>query len=145
MMIKIFIDSSVLIAGLISDEGASSKILSFCESKIVEGWISSQVIKEVEENIKRKIPQILNGFQKLKLSSNLKILKIPNPSILEKARKWIKDKNDAPILAAAKQLDIDVLLTLDLRHFIKDTNVSKKSELQIMTPGEFLKGFIKFC
>ena len=145
MMIKIFIDSSVLIAGLISDEGASSKILSFCESKIVEGWISSQVIKEVEENIKRKIPQILNGFQKLKLSSNLKILKIPNPSILEKARKWIKDKNDAPILAAAKQLDIDVLLTLYLRHFIKDTNVSKKSELQIMTPGEFLIGFIKFC
>lgn len=143
-MIKIFIDSSVLIAGLISDEGASAKILSFCESGILEGWISHQVIKEVEENIKRKIPQILNNFQKLKLRSNLKILKILNTSILDKAQKWIKDKNDAPILAAAKQLNVDVLLTLDLRHFIKDTNVSKKSGLKIMTPGEFLKGFIKF-
>lgn len=143
-MIKIFIDSSVLIAGLISDDGASAKILSFCEGGIIEGWISDQVIEEVEKNIQRKIPQILNGFRELKLKSGLKVLKNLNSSIIKKAGEWIKDKNDVPILAAAKQLEVDVLLTLDLRHFIKDLNVSRKSGLKITTPGKFLQGFIKF-
>lgn len=143
-MIKVFIDSSVLIAGLISDEGASAKILGLCESEIFEGWITNQVLEEVERNIQRKIPQIFKNFFKIKIKSKLKVLKSLNPATLKKAENWIKDKSDVPILAAAKQLNVDVLLTLDLRHFIKDLNVSKKSGLQIMTPGEFLKGFVKF-
>ncbi|MEK7673092.1 MAG: PIN domain-containing protein [Patescibacteria group bacterium] len=143
-MIKIFIDSSVLISAMISDEGASAKILSFCEGEVMEGWISLKVLEEVERTIKKKVPEILPKFEKLKLSSNLQILKKLDSEVLKKADKWISDKNDVPILAAAKQLAVDALLTLDLRHFIKDLNVTKKSGLEILTPGEFLKGFVKF-
>lgn len=144
-MIKVFIDSSVLIAALISKDGGSAKILSFCEAGIFEGFISTQVIEEVGKTLKRKIPELIDRFEKLKFKSDLRVLKKINPPVLKKAQNWIKDKKDVHILAAAKQLQVDVLLTLDLRHFIKDPEVAKKSNLQILTPGEFLKGFYKIA
>lgn len=142
-VIKIFIDSSVIIAGLISAEGGSAKVLSLCESGIIEGWISRQVVDEVEKTMKNKAPYLCVHFEKLKIKAKLKILeKVKNKNLLS-AKSWIMYKNDVPILAAAKDLNVDVLLTLDLRHFIKDPMVSKKSGLIIMTPGNFLKGFLK--
>ena len=142
-MIKVFIDSSVIIAGLISDEGGSAKILALCESGVVEGWISDKVIEEINEVIARKFPELNIHFKKVVKIAKLKMVKNLNKKLVKEAEEWISDSNDAPILAAAKFAKVDVLLTLDIRHFIRDVEVTKKSKLQIMTPGEFLQGFVK--
>lgn len=138
---KIFIDSSVIIAGLLSDSGGSAKIMGFCESKLLEGHISSQVVEEISSVIKRKIPEISEDFNALVRFSNLKILKMVPKEIQSKAKTWITDPNDSHILAAAKHLQVDYLLTLDIHHFIKDKSVAKKSQLKILTPKEFLQTF----
>ena len=142
-MIKIFIDSSVIIAALISKTGASREVLIFRESSFFEGWISTKVIDEVTKVIERKSLILENDLKEILNVANLKVVKKLDPFLLLETSKWIKDKNDAHILAAAKQADVDIILTLDIRHFIKDLEVSKKSGLKIMTPGEFIKGFIK--
>lgn len=143
MKIKIFIDSSVIIAALLSSDGGSAKIFKLCEAGTAEGWISNKVMEEVSRTIKRKFPELKPCFYQLLKAAGVKISKNPSRNIIKKAEGWIKDHNDAPILAAAKLAKVDVILTLDIRHFIKDTDVAKKSSMQIMTPGEFLKGFWK--
>ena len=143
MKIKIFIDSSVIIAALLSSDGGSAKIFKFCEAGIAEGWISNTVIEEVDRNIKRKFPELKLYFYKLLKVAGIRISKNPSKNMIREAEAWIKDRYDAPILAAAKLAKVDVVLTLDIRHFIKDTDVAKKSGMQIMTPGEFLNGFWK--
>lgn len=142
-MLKIFFDSSVIISAIISKEGASRQILTFCEGHIMEGWISQLVKEEISRNIKRKLPELQNELDNILKISRFKIIEKIPPKLLAKTKNWIKDKNDAHILAAAKLADVNVLLTLDIRHFIKDQEVAKKSNLQILTPGEFLKGFYK--
>lgn len=136
---KIFIDSSMLIAALISPQGGSAKILELCEAGLVEGHISKQVIYEITRVIERKLPALGPHFSRLLKITALKILPIVSKNLIRKASMWISDKNDAPVLAAAKFLRVDYLLTLDIRHFIKDPAVAKKSGVKIMSPGDFLK------
>lgn len=143
-MIRIFIDSSVIVAAMFSSEGGSSKILALCEAGLLEGNVSKHVTDEVGEVLKRKFPEMIEDFENLLKLANLKVLKKVKEAEIARAKNWISDKNDVPILAAAKQLNVDVLITLDIRHFIKDEDVSKKSGLRILTPGEFLRGFVKY-
>lgn len=135
---KLFLDSSVLLAALWSETGGSAKILALCEAKMVEGYISNTVIEEVQRVLARKAPEILPIFKKLLKVTQLKIVHDVTPHRIEQAKKWIKDPNDAPILAAAKKERVDALITLDLKDFIRDPNVSLKSGLKIYTPGDFL-------
>ena len=138
---KIFLDSSVLIAAFLSPEGGSAQILEFCEAGLLQGNISRDVIREIEEVVARKLPEIRSKIQKIIRFSALKIIGKIRPALLKKSKGWIADPGDAKILAAAKQNDVQYLITLDLRHFIKDPRVAEKSGLKILTPGDFLKMF----
>lgn len=138
---KIFLDSSVLIAALLSSEGGSAQILEFCEAGLLQGNISRDVLREIEEVVQRKLPEIHSKIRKIMRSSSLKIIGKIHPLLLKKSRGWIADPGDAKILAAAKQGRVQYLITLDLRHFIKDPRVAEKSGLKILTPGDFLKMF----
>lgn len=138
---KIFFDSSVLIAALLSETGASAKLIATCESGSLEGFISQDVLNEVLEVIKRKFPHFKQEFlQRIKV---LTIVKAASKPKLKFAKNWIKDPNDVQILLGAKEAKADYLLTLDIKHFIKDKDVSKKSGLKILTPGDFLES-LKF-
>lgn len=128
---------------MISSEGASRQVLTLCEAATLEAIISDKVIEEIKRVVKIKLPEIQTDLDELLTRVKFKIIKKIPADLLRKACDWISDPNDVPILAAAKSGDVDVLLTLDIRHFIRDQNVSKKSGLKIMTPGEFLQGFWK--
>ena len=61
----------------------------------------------MDRNIKGNLPDWLYFYQLLKLLA-LKYLKI-HPGYDKKAEAWIKDHNDAPILAAARIAKVDVV------------------------------------
>ncbi len=145
MKIKIFIDSSVIISALISTEGASRQVLMLCEATTLDGIISDKVVEEIKRVTKLKFPEMEVILDEILNRAKFKIIDKVPAAISKKAQAWISDPNDVPILAAAKFAEVDVLLTLDIRHFIRDLNVSKKSGLKIMTPGEFLQGFWKMA
>lgn len=135
---KIFLDSSVIIAALLSPQGGSGRILELCEAKIIKGIISKDVVREIQEAIERKLPELKSSFKKLLKISRLRTIKQIKSSWRHKAKRWISYEKDALILAGAKQANVDFLLTLDLKHFIKDQTVAQKSGLKIYTPGDFL-------
>lgn len=136
--IVFFLDSSVLIAGIISSQGASRTLLLLGEDKKVVIAVSEQVIAEVERNIARKAPKALPFVREILTRINVRIFHDPSVEIVQKHLDWIQHVVDVPILITAVQADVDFLVTLNKRHFIDEPKIAEVSDLRIGTPGDAL-------
>jgi len=136
--IDLFLDSSALMAGIISDQGAARALLLLGEDEKIILTVSEQVIAEVERNIARKLPRLLPVTRKMILQTNVRILNDPSPEEVHEHLDWISHAADVPILVAAARAKVDFLVTLNTRHFIEDMGVSRRSGLRIGTPGDAL-------
>ena len=134
----IFLDSSALIAGAISESGAAHVLLNLGETRDIVLIASELVILESERSMARKSPGNLVHLRQLIKSSNLRI--VPNPSRKEVEANFylIKDPTDVPILVAAMKAKVDYLATHNSRHFLDDPKVAELSGLKIGTPGDVL-------
>jgi predicted nucleic acid-binding protein len=63
--LRVFVDSDVLLAGSASTTGASHLILQLSELGLIDAVGSEQVRREVERNLKRKLPAALPDFRLL--------------------------------------------------------------------------------
>lgn len=135
---RIFLDSSALIAGAISESGAAHILLNLGETRDNVLIASELVILESERSIARKSPGNLDDLRQLIKSSNLQI--VPNPTRKEVEAKFylIKDPADVPILVAAIKANVDYLAPYNRRHFLEDRKVTELSGLRIGTPGDAL-------
>jgi predicted nucleic acid-binding protein len=137
--LKVFLDSSALIAGVASTKGAARAVLQLAEIGLIELIVSRQVIVEADRNIEEKLPEMLSeyrGFIKL-----LAPVLLDDPLQNDVAKYLtVINPNDAPILASAVISGADFLVTWDKKHFISK-NIRVHSSLKIVTPGEFLKHF----
>lgn len=136
--IEIFFDSSALIAGIVSAQGAARALLLLAEDEKILISVSEQVIAEVERNIARKAPKALQFARELILAANIRILRDPPISEVRERQDWISHAADVPILVAAARARVDFLATLNTKHFIEDAEVSRRSGLRIGTPGDAL-------
>ena len=134
----IFFDSSALIAGMISSEGASRALLLLSENGKIASTVSEQVVAEVERNIARKAPKILPYVREMILRAHIRIVRDPSPNDVRQHPDWISHLADAPILVAAVQAQVYAIATLNTRHFIDDPRVAQLSGLRIGTPGDVL-------
>jgi predicted nucleic acid-binding protein len=134
----IFLDSSALIAGIISALGAARVLLLLAEDEKLVLLVSEQVIAEVERNIARKMPRALPLVREMILHANVKILRDPSLEEIQPRMDWISHTADVPILVAAAAANVDFLATLNKRHFLDDPEVAKISGLRIGTPGDAL-------
>lgn len=136
--IKIFFDSSTLIAGVLSVTGAARALLVLAEMGEIDLLVSEQVIVETERSLARKAPQALPGFRQTIKDSGLKIVKAPSLEDVQASLYMISDPTDAPILVAAMKQKVDILVTHNRKHFLDDPQVAEKSGLRIGTPGDAL-------
>ena len=136
--INIFLDSSALIAGIISPLGAARALLLLGEDEKIRITVSEQIITEVERNLARKVPQALPFARELILRSNIRIGRDPQIEDVSLHQDWISHLADVPVLVAAVQAQVDFLATLNTRHFMADPEVSRRSGLRIGTPGDAL-------
>lgn len=136
--VDLFLDSSALMAGLISGEGAARILLLLGEDERIRLTISEQVLAEVERNLARKAARVLPYAREMILRSNLRIL--PDPPLEEvlQYQDWIRHAADVPILVSAVNARVDFLVTLNRRHFLEDSMVAENSGLRIGTPGDAL-------
>ena len=134
----IFFDSSALIAGIVSAQGAARALLLLAEDGKIQITVSEQVITEVERNIARKAPQAVPFARELILRTNIRILRDPQLEDVLAHQDWISHPADVPILVAAARARVDFLATLNTKHFIEDVEVSRRSGLRIGTPGDAL-------
>lgn len=134
-----FIDSSVIIAALLSSEGGSFHILT---------QYRDQFVFQVNEYALAEIQMILHGKFKDRPSLVTElflllgiagVVVLPNPTKREvtKAAEAIS-QNDAPILASALQSS-DYLITLD-NEFFKESVLAqaRNKSLLIAKPGDLL-------
>ena len=137
--IKVFIDTSVLIAGVASLTGASAAVLDLCEAESIQMVISRQVLVEADRNFSAKLPGLINEFRQF--IRNLVPLMVEDPpaAAVERAAGLI-DRKDAAILAAAIESKVEFLITLDKKHFLKQ-KVQRNIPIEICTPSDFLRIF----
>lgn len=136
-MIKVFLDSSVIIAGIHSSTGASHIILEASHKKIIIAFVSSMVIKEVVKNLKKKFPKVtLRKFIKFLPDSNFNKIGFVNEKEVLAFQKLTKEK-DIHVLAAAFSAKVDYLVTLDKKHLLRLR--SKSLPFVILTPGELVE------
>ena len=135
---NIFLDSSALIAGAISESGAAHVLLNLGESQDIVLTVSELVILESERSMAKKAPSNLNDLRSLIKSSNLRIVENPTKEEVEANLYLINDPNDVPILLAAMKARVDYLATHNRKHFLDDPKVSERSGIKIGTPGDVL-------
>ena len=135
---NIFLDSSALIAGAISESGAAHVLLNLGESQDIVLTVSELVILESERSMAKKAPSNLNDLRSLIKSSNLRIVDNPTKEEVEANLYLINDPNDVPILLAAMKVKVDYLATHNRKHFLNDPKVAERSGIKIGTPGDVL-------
>ena len=135
---NIFLDSSALIAGAISETGAAHVLLQIGESEDILLTVSEMVIVESERSVAKKSPRNLNDLRKLIKTAKLRIVNDPSRKEVEANLDLIEDPNDVPILLAAMKAKVDYLATHNRRHFLDDPKVAEREGIRIGTPGDVL-------
>ena len=136
---RVFLDSSVLISGVISQTGASSAILDLGEAGEIIIVLSKGVLVETDRVFEKKFPGLVGEFRGF--IKNLSPIVTADPTAQEiREAESVIDKDDAPILAAAKKVNVHYLVSLDTRHF-HAPKARQYLRNPIVTPAQFLAEF----
>lgn len=136
-MIRAFIDTNVFFAACYSIEGASFEIFQQSLLGNVQLVISNFVFEETKRNLAIKSPENLADYDKFVNNVSFEIVNPTKRAVLQAAE--YTALKDAPIVAAAKKAKVDYLVSLDRRHLVGVSEVSARSGLQIILPGELLE------
>jgi predicted nucleic acid-binding protein len=135
---ELFLDSSALVAGIISPNGGARALLLLADIGLISIVVSEQVVAETERALARKAPEALAYFrQALKLVVD-RIRRDLRPQEVRRHQDIIQHKTDVPIVVAAMKAGVDYLVTHNRRHFIDEPIVAERSGLNIGIPGDAL-------
>jgi len=136
---KVFLDSNVILSGLLSDKGSPRIILDILSLTlpVLTGATGQYNIMEIERNLKKKMPDIIPLYKKYLPVINLEIVPLPSPDAVKKLSKHISGK-DAPVLASAISSRADYLVTGDKKDFNKP-GLKGKYGFKILSPSEFVE------
>ena len=135
---KIFLDSSALIAGVISAAGAARVLLVMSEKGDIDLLISDHVITETERSLMKKVPHALPDYRETLKDANIRVVRNPSMKEIQENLHLIADENDVPILLAAIKAKVDYLATHNRKHFLDDPKVAEQVGFKIGTPGDVL-------
>jgi|HubBroStandDraft_4_1064222.scaffolds.fasta_scaffold177425_2 putative PIN family toxin of toxin-antitoxin system len=134
--IRVFVDSDVIISSLISTSGAAFALLHDMQS--VELYVSNSSILELEKVVKRLH---LNSV-KLHEAINTRLASIEIDTTYEEVRsrfaEYVRDIDDAHIVAGAKEAQATFLVSYNIRHFEAE-RLEQNFQIILLTPGLFLQ------
>jgi predicted nucleic acid-binding protein len=136
--IKIFLDSNVILSGLLSDKGAPRVILDILclDMPFLKGVTGEYNLFEIERNIRKRLPAILDIYQSYLPKLRLEIVPLPPPEALKPYFGRTADK-DAPVLASAVISGADYLVTGDKKDFDKFWD-DASLPLKVVSPSELV-------
>lgn len=137
--LRVFLDTSVLLAGFNSPTGAAGVIVAACFSGDIVPIISPQIIEEAERNIATKFPRLADAWHSFLLIQP-RITKTPSLQQVQTAYELLPT-SDAPILASAIEVSPDALVTWNTKHFLRPRVVTAVN-FPILIPGDFLERFL---
>ena len=137
-IVRVFLDSNVILSGLLSEKGAPRTILDLLTLKLpfLVGSTGRYNLIEIERNLEKKMPEILSVYKRYLPKLHLKIIHLPRQEELREFSGKIANK-DVPVLVSAIQSKADFLLTGDKQHFGKMKDLDKYP-FHVVTPSEFI-------
>ena len=131
---RVLIDTNVLISAALSANSVPFRAYVKAASYPNHGLICEQNVDEMKRIFNKKFPTRLTSLDKFLSVALLSLELVPIPTEEDISETQIRDVNDRPILRAAIEAKVDVLLTGD-----KDFLESGVKNPKIMTPAEFLQ------
>jgi predicted nucleic acid-binding protein len=131
---RIFLDSSVLFSAIYSSSGHSNDLLIMGALGEILPVISDFVVIETRRNIHELKPAKIPRLEQVLASGHFEIVTV-TPKEVAEAKRWIVLK-DAPVLAAAKAARVNMLVTLDKKHFLGRPDLVEYINAPILTPKE---------
>jgi putative PIN family toxin of toxin-antitoxin system len=136
--IRVFLDSNVILSGLISDRGAPRLILDLLSLGLpmLQGVTGRYNLTEIERNIARRLPEALSVFNEYLPRLDLVFVPVPFVEETESFRGAVDD-NDLPVLASAAMARADLFVTGDKRLL---GQIAGRSDFPIRSlgPADFL-------
>lgn len=136
--VRLFLDSNVILSGLISSQGNPRIILDLLSCKVpaLTGITGAYNVEEIERNLRKKFPELWPLYQEYFPKMNLKIVPLP---LFEEVKPLLgkMSPKDVPVLVSAKLGKADYLVTGNKKDFPKYLMGS----LQLVNPSEFLVRF----
>jgi predicted nucleic acid-binding protein len=135
---RVFLDSNVIISGLLSAKGAPRIILDVLCLHLpnLQGVTGAYNMMEIERNLARKLPATIPVFQEYLPRMNLEIVPLPK---CEELRPWfgITADKDVPVIVSAINGKADFLVTGDMGAF---GGLMARDDLpfKVLTPAEFV-------
>lgn len=128
------LDTNVLISALLFP-GSKMDTLMNCIFTRHQLVLSSYVVEELKNVVKRKFPNKEHVINKLLVTMSYEYVYTPND--LEEGLFDIRDIKDYPVLYTAIIEDVDILITGD-----KDFKYIDIEKPEIMTPTEFMEFYL---
>ncbi|MCD6412359.1 PIN domain-containing protein [bacterium] len=139
---KVFLDSSVVIAAVLSFSGSSFALIRNSLFKNYQLFLLEYVLEECFRVLYIKYPTKLPILIAFLTAFPFQIAKDPSQKEVEKVIDIINPE-DAPILAGAIKYQAKYLITLDKKDFLvqKVIGFAEKHKISVITPKEFLSKF----
>jgi predicted nucleic acid-binding protein len=137
--IRIFLDTSVIFAGIWSAKGGGRMLLRLGEAGAISLVTSRLAILELESALRSKARQSLGALALLLDRSDITIVGVPNAENRSAAQSLADHPADAEILASAMESGIEYFVTLDRKHFLDNPRLARESTFKVGTPGECLE------
>jgi predicted nucleic acid-binding protein len=137
--VRIFLDSTVIISGLLSDRGAPRVILDLLTLRLpgLIGLTGAYNLRKIERNIIRKLPRAVPVYNEYLPRLCLEIIPLPAREEIARHLGIIADK-DVPVLVSALNGAADFLVTGDMKDFGKLKETGGFTFI-ILSPAEFLE------
>jgi predicted nucleic acid-binding protein len=147
--VRLFLDSNVLTAGIVSTWELDKAVLSLCAARICRLVLAEAVREEVEENLLVRLGgmesgdanRVLDHYAHLIALMKPEVVPYPDQAEVKAARHLIRHAADVPVLLSAMASHPDWLLTHNTKHFTPV--VARRTGLRIATPVEFFSTLSK--
>lgn len=136
---RVFFDTSVYIAALLSPSGAAGELVRLAEAGVIHMIVCEEVISESDRVLAGKFPELLQESRQLWRYLAPEV--VPNPAantlkpFLEKL-----SQGDAVILCAAHLARVNAFVTWNTRDFMKQ-GVAPLVDFPIVVPADCLTLF----
>lgn len=134
----IFLDTSALFAGIWSAAGGARMLLKLGEAEVMRLVVTSQVLRELENVVRRKSPETLGALALILHQSRVTVVSNAAMEYITGCQALISYSADAQIVAAAWSADVDFFVTLDRKHILGNASLHTAVPFPIGTPGDYL-------
>jgi predicted nucleic acid-binding protein len=135
---RIFLDSNVILSGIISGHGAPRLILDLLclDLPMLQGLMGRFNLTEIERNIAKKIPAALPVFNDYYPKLKLEVISVPAPEELAPFRGAVGDK-DLPVLVSVINGQADYFVTGD-KNLISQIGQKGGFPFKTVSPADLL-------